>query len=36
MYVATYEDADHVLAGLHGEEVVSEGVDPTATTSQPS
>jgi sarcosine oxidase subunit beta len=28
LYVATYDDADHVLAGLHSEEVVSEGVDP--------
>jgi sarcosine oxidase subunit beta len=30
LYVATYDDADHVLAGLHSEEVVSEGVDPDA------
>jgi sarcosine oxidase subunit beta len=28
LYVATYDDTDHVLAGLHSEEVVSEGVDP--------
>jgi sarcosine oxidase subunit beta len=28
LYVATYDDADHVLAGLHSEEVVAEGVDP--------
>ena len=30
LYVATYDDADHVLAGLHSEEVVAEGVDPDA------
>ena len=28
LYVATYDDADHVLAGLHSEEADSEGVDP--------
>jgi sarcosine oxidase subunit beta len=28
LYVARYDDAQHVLAGLHSEEVVSEGVDP--------
>jgi sarcosine oxidase subunit beta len=28
LYVATYDDADHVLAGLHSEEVVAEGADP--------
>ena len=28
LYVATYDDADHVLAGLHSEEVVAEGGDP--------
>jgi glycine/D-amino acid oxidase-like deaminating enzyme len=28
LYVATYDDADHVLAGLHSEEVVADGVDP--------
>jgi sarcosine oxidase, subunit beta len=28
LYVATYDDADHVLAGLHSEELVSEGADP--------
>ena len=28
LYVATFDDADHVLAGLHSEEVVGEGVDP--------
>ena len=28
LYVATYDDADHVLAGLHSEEVVGAGVDP--------
>ena len=28
LYVATYDDADHVLAGLHSEEVVAQGVDP--------
>ena len=28
LYVATYDDADHVLAGLHSEELVSEGSDP--------
>jgi sarcosine oxidase subunit beta len=28
LYVATYDDANHVLAGLHSEEVDSEGVDP--------
>jgi sarcosine oxidase subunit beta len=30
LYVATYDDGDHVLAGLHSEEVVGEGVDPDA------
>ena len=30
LYVATYDDADHVLAGLHSEEVDGEGVDPDA------
>ena len=28
LYVATYDDLDHVLAGLHSEEVVGQGVDP--------
>jgi sarcosine oxidase, subunit beta len=28
LYVATFDDADHVLAGLHSEEVVGAGVDP--------
>ncbi len=28
LYVATFDDADHVLAGLHSEEVVADGVDP--------
>jgi sarcosine oxidase subunit beta len=28
LYAATYDDADHVLAGLHSEEIVSESVDP--------
>jgi glycine/D-amino acid oxidase-like deaminating enzyme len=28
LYVATYDDLDHVLAGLHSEEVDAEGVDP--------
>jgi len=28
LYVATYDDADHVLAGLHSEEVVAECGDP--------
>lgn len=28
LYVATYDDAEHVLAGLHSEEVVGQGVDP--------
>jgi sarcosine oxidase subunit beta len=28
LYVATYDDAEHVLAGLHSEEVIGEGVDP--------
>jgi sarcosine oxidase subunit beta len=28
LYDATYDDADHVLAGLHSEEVVTDGVDP--------
>ncbi|HSL76519.1 MAG TPA: FAD-binding oxidoreductase [Candidatus Limnocylindrales bacterium] len=28
LYVATYDDADHVLAGLHSEEVVGARVDP--------
>ena len=30
LYVATYDDADHVLAGLHSEEVVAQGVEPDA------
>ncbi len=30
LYVATYDDPDHVLAGLHSEEVVGHGVDPDA------
>jgi sarcosine oxidase subunit beta len=30
LYVATYDDSDHVLAGLHSEEVVADGVDPDA------
>ncbi len=30
LYVATYDDAGHVLAGLHSEEIVGEGVDPDA------
>jgi sarcosine oxidase subunit beta len=30
LYVATYDDRDHVLAGLHSEEVVADGVDPDA------
>ena len=30
LYVATYDDANHVLAGLHSEEVVGQGVDPDA------
>jgi sarcosine oxidase subunit beta len=30
LYVATFDDAEHVLAGLHSEEVISEGVDPDA------
>jgi sarcosine oxidase, subunit beta len=30
LYVATYDDPQHVLAGLHSEEVDSEGVDPDA------
>ena len=30
LYVATYDDADHVLAGLHSEELVGEAVDPDA------
>ena len=30
LYVATYDDADHVLAGLHSEEIDGEGVDPDA------
>jgi sarcosine oxidase subunit beta len=30
LYVATFDDADHVLAGLHSEEVVGAGVDPDA------
>jgi sarcosine oxidase subunit beta len=30
LYVATFDDADHVLAGLHSEEVVGQGVDPDA------
>jgi sarcosine oxidase subunit beta len=28
LYVATYDDADHVLAGLHSEELVGEAADP--------
>ena len=28
LYVATFDDAHHVLAGLHSEEVVADGVDP--------
>jgi sarcosine oxidase subunit beta len=28
LYVATYDDPHHVLAGLHSEELVAEGVDP--------
>ena len=28
LYVATYDDAQHVLAGLHSEEIVGEAVDP--------
>lgn len=28
LYVATYDDPHHVLAGLHSEELVGEGVDP--------
>jgi len=28
LYVATFDDADHVLAGLHSEELVSEAADP--------
>jgi sarcosine oxidase subunit beta len=28
LYVATYDDPRHVLAGLHSEELVGEGVDP--------
>ena len=28
LYVATYDDAGHVLAGLHSEEVVAEDADP--------
>lgn len=28
LYVASYDDASHVLAGLHSEEVVGEVVDP--------
>lgn len=30
LYVATYDDADHVLAGLHSEELVGKAVDPDA------
>ena len=30
LYVATYDDAEHVLAGLHSEEVVGQDVDPDA------
>ena len=29
-YVATYDDAEHVLAGLHSEEIDDAGVDPDA------
>jgi glycine/D-amino acid oxidase-like deaminating enzyme len=29
LYVATYDDAQHVLAGLHSEELLGEAVDPT-------
>ena len=28
LYVAAYDDLDHVLAGLHSEEVVGQGIDP--------
>jgi sarcosine oxidase subunit beta len=30
LYVATYDDSDHVLAGLHSEELVGDEVDPDA------
>jgi sarcosine oxidase subunit beta len=30
LYVATFDDAHHILAGLHSEEVVGTGVDPDA------
>jgi sarcosine oxidase subunit beta len=30
LYVATYDDAEHVLAGLHSEELVGDAVDPDA------
>jgi glycine/D-amino acid oxidase-like deaminating enzyme len=30
LYVASYDDRDHVLAGLHSEEIVGERVDPDA------
>jgi sarcosine oxidase, subunit beta len=30
LYVATFDDAHHVLAGLHSEELVDVGVDPDA------
>jgi sarcosine oxidase subunit beta len=30
LYVASYDDSDHVLAGLHSEEIVGERVDPDA------
>jgi sarcosine oxidase, subunit beta len=30
LYVATYDDPNHILAGLHSEEVVAEGVHPDA------
>jgi sarcosine oxidase subunit beta len=30
LYVATYDDAEHVLAGLHSEEIDDAGVDPDA------
>ena len=36
LYVATYDDAEHVLAGLHSEEVVGEGVDPDAYDREPT
>lgn len=30
LYVATYDDLGHILAGLHSEEVVTESADPDA------